>query len=254
MTFEMLDHTYNAIFIVPLVVGFLLILFQMMGFSLGKVLSGVETDGDAHVDGDVHADADADADADAHVDGDGLHHGLEAHAGAGGALFHALSFFNIGRVPFMVVLECLMLTFGGLGISMTALLGEHLGGGAVLVLAASVPVALVGSVATTKCLSAFFARYLPTLETTALSGHALVGLAGEVVSPRLDARGGGAATWRIGSGPATRSTVGRPRARPPWPRGIGSCSCATTESSGSISAPGTRARPRRRGSERPCGK
>jgi membrane protein implicated in regulation of membrane protease activity len=92
--FAFVNHWWNLPFLVMLGLVAAFFVLQLVGL--------VGHDGDADVDHDVDADADHDVDSDADADGVGLH--------------EVLSFFGVGRVPFMVVWGALFIFAGFAGI------------------------------------------------------------------------------------------------------------------------------------------
>jgi hypothetical protein len=60
---------------------------------------------DLHVDHDMHADVHADIHADVHADIDADAHGGEIHSDGPGGFMQSLIFFNVGKVPLLVLLS-----------------------------------------------------------------------------------------------------------------------------------------------------
>ena len=97
--------SYNVWFTAPLAIVFLLALFRL---ATGAMDFG-DVDTDVDMDADLDMDADVDIDADADVDTD-----MDTHTGTQGSLLHVtrLGFLNVGRVPLMIVLMSLFVTWG----------------------------------------------------------------------------------------------------------------------------------------------
>jgi len=109
---ELFEYSFSGINLIPTVLLIFSLLYWLV-VLLGFVNMGsfdVDTDIDLDADIDVHADVDldvhADVDVDAHADID-----TDIDAGAHGPSFaiQALDFFNIGKVPFMVLLSLVAL-------------------------------------------------------------------------------------------------------------------------------------------------
>jgi hypothetical protein len=107
-----------------------------------------------------------------------------------GVLSAVLTWFNIGRAPFMIVCEVLLVAFGVFGVAGTTALAEWDGMRGWPAIGFTMPVALIGAALTTKLVSGLFARYLPTFESKRVSSRSLVGLQAEVASEEVSAEGG----------------------------------------------------------------
>jgi hypothetical protein len=176
-----LNHWWNLPFLVMLGLCGVFFLLQAIG------LFGADGDHDV----DVHAEADVDADADVHADGD-VHADAEADADAGGFGWgDVLTFFGVGRVPFMVVWVTLFLFAGFAGIFVNRVLFVRTNGGyrnwwLAPVSAAALAVGLVG----VRLFSRLAARLVDVGGRGAVAKHELEGKIGVVASPTLDARFG----------------------------------------------------------------
>ncbi len=225
MKIEWLFAWYNLIFILPLLLALLYVgIYSVSGLTFGdadldgpgadfdadanveldghvEAPSHIETDADLHadadVDGDAHLDADVDADADVQAD---AHVETDAHAGShgdngpiahGSVLASMLSLLGVGRAPLSIVLMVLMLTWGMIGFSANTVLWEKYQNESIL-LAVSIPLALVGSVLCARLVSAAMVRWFPTHETYIQRRHELLGAVGEAILP-IDANFGMAA-------------------------------------------------------------
>ncbi|NJO91231.1 MAG: YqiJ family protein [Chloroflexia bacterium] len=72
----------------------------------------VDVNVDVHAEVDVDADIDADVDADVHAEADtDIDHGGEVHAGGPGVVMQSLIFFNVGKVPLLVLLSFIAIPF-----------------------------------------------------------------------------------------------------------------------------------------------
>jgi hypothetical protein len=158
-------------------------------FALQAIgLLGADADHDVEVDHDVDVDHDLDHDVDADADHD-------AEAGSSGGMtagwHEVLSFFGVGRVPFMVVWVTLFLFTGFSGIFVNRVLfvraeGDYHGGWFFAVLAAALVVGLVG----VRFFSRLAARLVDVGGRGASTKHELAGKIGVVASPVLDSRHG----------------------------------------------------------------
>ena len=98
--------SYNVWFTAPLAIVFLLALFRLV--------TGAMDFGDVDADVDMDANLDADADVDTDMDTD---------TGSQGTSFgDVFGFLNVGRVPLMIVLMSLFVTWGIFGLIANALL------------------------------------------------------------------------------------------------------------------------------------
>jgi hypothetical protein len=128
---------------------------------------------------DVDADVDADAGGDFHPD---MSHGF---------LIDALSFFHIGRVPFMLICEILFCTFGITGAIINFYVLPKLSFYAPWMhYGISVPAALIAGLVVTKSLTALMSHYIPTSTPGALRPSQLEGSAATVISVEVNERFG----------------------------------------------------------------
>jgi len=152
----------ELVFGIPLLLGAVIVACSVLGVGHAEL--------DGHVDvhdlSEGHADADG---SDSDTDGNGLWFAL----------------LGFGRVPLMIIVMFLLLTFGvvGFGLSgpVTALLGEPRS------LFVTVPVAGLFSLVSTIAATRLLALVMPRTETYATKPHELLGLTGTVLV-RLDAR------------------------------------------------------------------
>lgn len=168
---DVLDPTAwdTLVFVVPLIVGMVLVAGLAFGFA-------GESDGHAHVDAHAHVGHDLDHDLDGH-------HGAELHAADGhatgaGLLSGMLSVLGVGRVPLTIVLLSLSLLFGATGISSNALLRPLLGS---LTGFASLAIALLVATLGTGMVARLVARIVPTRESYNVRKDDLVGSIGQAI-------------------------------------------------------------------------
>jgi hypothetical protein len=151
--------------------------------------TGVEVEADADVDVDAGAEVEAGAEAEGEVETE-----VETPAGetaaSHGVLSSVAAFFNLGRVPFAILLETFLLSFGFLGLFCTTFFRTYYPGADVYYLIRALPIALIGSLFLTKLLGQFFAKYLPIYESKEAKAMGFVGSEATVDSLRLDQKGG----------------------------------------------------------------
>jgi hypothetical protein len=154
---------YNLIFYIPLALGILSV--------VGVAFSGFEHDIGIHVDGAVHGDS----------DGDGEHDG-------GGIGKGILSLLGFGKVPVAISIMVVLLTFGGIGVTMNNLLEpliRHWSGFAL----GSIACAFVGMFFLSAFISRLIGRVMPSTETDSVTSHDLIGCSGTLILP-ADSKGG----------------------------------------------------------------
>ena len=220
---DFISQWYNLSYVVALALAMALFALKLVG--LGMSDSDVDADADADVDVDVDHDLDVDLDHDLDVDVDhdvdidvdhdvavggdvdmdvdaGVDADVYADANVDGVadgistLTAILLFFNVGKVPFVVVLECFLLGFGLTGLFVTEKLvlqaetgGEPFPAGSHLFLY-SMPAALLVGVVLSKALSQVWAKILPSVETKAVTRRSLVGHEAVVASVKIDEKNG----------------------------------------------------------------
>ena len=155
-------------FTAPLAIVFLL--------ALIRLATGAMDFGDVGADADIDMDADVDIDADAEVDAD-----MDTHPGTQGPAFgDVFGFLNVGRVPLMIVLMSLFVTWGISGLTANALLNipeHHTGFGYRVSLRFSVVFS------ETRYISIALSKLFPESEKAISDAH-LLGLSGRVISDR----------------------------------------------------------------------
>ncbi len=164
---------HNVIFMIPLVVGLLMVLGA--AFGLADLAHGIDIDGDGVPDI-------------GHLDHDG--HGHDSDRGG------ALSFLGFGRVPLLLVIMTMALTFGATGMIANLFLAPLLAVTGLFSIL-SFAVALVVMVATTGTLSKLIASFMPTTETKSTVKTDLIGCTGTLVIGS-DAKGGTAQVSKDG--------------------------------------------------------
>lgn len=183
---EFLQLPSNLVFVAPLILGIALFTLQLVGFGLSAAGDhDVEHDVDADHDVDVDHDVDTDHDVDASHDLDGGH---------GFAFGDALRFLNVGRVPFMVVLQSVLLSVGLFGLVASFALAGRLPANVPL-LAVTVPIGTIAGLLFSKVLTNAIARMAPTIESKDNRLSALVGAEVVVESAQADETQGRAA-WK----------------------------------------------------------
>lgn len=190
MRLEWLFRWWNAVYSVPLAFVLLfLTVSSVVGLMGGLFDSATHGHGnaDADVDADVDVDFDADVDVDADVDLDGEPDLSTAHAHADGRHVHhhggpgpfltLLAFIGVGKAPFMLTLQVLLLLWGLIGIALHQLTP----GVGPLTLVWSVPVTLALSLVGTRGFATLFARTFRSFELPGVKRNDLVGRTGQVV-------------------------------------------------------------------------
>lgn len=167
---ELLELAFTGANLVPAVLGaisiiyWLLVLIGLFDFQSMDVEADVHAD--AHVD--VHADAHADVQADAHADAD------TSISDAGMGLKGILTFFNLGKVPLMLILSFVALFWWLGSIALNYYLGLPLWLGLVLHL----PL-FIGSLLVSKFFTAPFGKLFEKMNQFAQPLNA-VGMVGEI--------------------------------------------------------------------------
>ena len=157
--------SYNVWFTAPLAIVFLLALFRLA--------TGAMDFGDVDADVDMDADIDADADVDADMDAD---------TGSQGTSFgDVFGFLNVGRVPLMIVLMSLFVTWGIFGLIANALLNIPETPNRVWI---SCIIAFFCCFLGTRYISIALSKLFPESEK-AISDVQLLGLRGRVISGQI---------------------------------------------------------------------
>lgn len=175
---------YNVWFTAPLAIVFLLALFRLATGAMD--FGDVDTDVDMDADLDMDADIDADADADADID-----------TGSQGLSFgDVFGFLNVGRVPLMIVLMSLFVTWGIFGLIANALLKVPENPHQVWI---SCIIALCCCFLGTRYISIALSKLFPESEK-AIRDTQLLGLSGRVISGQITTTFG-TARVRVPDGP-----------------------------------------------------
>ena len=157
--------SYNVWFTAPLAIMFLLALFRLA--------TGAMDFGDVDADVDMDADIDADADVDADIDAD---------TGTQGPSFgDVFGFLNVGRVPLMIVLMSLFVTWGISGLIANTLLYIPENPNRVWM---SCVIAFFCCFMGTRYISIALSKLFPESEK-AISDVQLLGLKGRVISGQI---------------------------------------------------------------------
>ena len=176
--------SYNVWFTAPLAIVFLLALFRLAtgAMDFGDVDTDVDMDADLDMDADIDADADVDADI---------------NTGTQGSSFgDVFGFLNVGRVPLMIVLMSLFVTWGIFGLIANALLNIPENPHRVWI---SCLIALFGCFLGTRYISIALSKLFPESEK-AIRDTQLLGLRGRVISGQITTTFG-TARVRVPDGP-----------------------------------------------------
>ena len=180
--------SYNVWFTAPIAIVFLLALFRLAtgAMDFGDVDTDVDMDADIDIDTDVDLDVDADVDADMDVH-------TSAHGSAFGDMF---GFLNVGRVPLMIVLMSLFVTWGISGLIANAFLNIPENPHRVWI---SCIIAFFCCFLGTRYISIGLSKLFPESEK-AISDIHLLGLSGRVISGQITTTFG-TARVRVPDGP-----------------------------------------------------
>ncbi len=180
--------SYNVWFTAPIAIVFLLALFRLAtgAMDFGDVDTDVDMDADIDIDADVDLDVDADVDADTDVH-------TSAHGSAFGDMF---GFLNVGRVPLMIVLMSLFVTWGISGLIANAFLNIPENPHRVWI---SCIIAFFCCFLGTRYISIGLSKLFPESEK-AISDIHLLGLSGRVISGQITTTFG-TARVRVPDGP-----------------------------------------------------
>ncbi len=123
---ELFEFAFSSINIIPTILlifvalYWLVVLFGMLDMGTIDLDADTDVDVDVHVDADIDVDADLDVDTDIDTDVDtdihaeadtDIDHGGEVHAGGHGVVMQSLIFFNVGKVPLLVLLSFIAIPF-----------------------------------------------------------------------------------------------------------------------------------------------
>lgn len=165
--------SYNVWFTAPLAIVFLLALFRLAtgAMDFGDVDTGVDMDADIDMDADMDIDADADVDAD-----------MDTHTGTQRPSFgDVFGFLNVGRVPVLIVLMSLLVTWGISGLIANALLNIPENPHWIWI---SCIIALFCCFLGTRYISIALSKLFPESEK-AITDVQLLGLSGRVISGQI---------------------------------------------------------------------
>ena len=180
--------SYNVWFTAPLAIVFLLALFRL---ATGAMDFG-DVDTDVDMDADLDMDADVDIDADADVDTD-----MDTHTGTHGSPFgDVFGFLNVGRVPLMIVLMSLFVTWGISGLIANAFLNIPENLHRVWI---SCIIAFFCCFLGTRYISIGLSKLFPEIKK-AINDVQLLGLSGRVISGQITTTFG-TARVRVPDGP-----------------------------------------------------
>ena len=167
---------YHLIFLAPLAVAAILLIFTLA--------QGMDGEGDSDADSDMDTDADGDGDIDSDAESHTQHAGaidpvFSSKPRRKPAKFSILRLIGVGRAPLMFVLETLCVFWGILGYFANLILLKSTSPTLVEVMP-SVAIALVGGIVGARASSELFAKLLPETETRVISRDALIGMKGRV--------------------------------------------------------------------------
>ncbi len=151
---DWLFQWHNAIFTIPILIFFALFLLQVIGFGL-----------DTFLDIDFEPS--------------------EATVFSG-----LLVFFDAEKVPVGLLLLTFCALFGTIGLVLNWAAELVLGRLAAVSLAATVPLAFIGSVFATRVVTGILAKIMPAHDSSAETRQGLVGLTATVLSKQVDEKGG----------------------------------------------------------------
>ena len=163
--------SYNVWFTAPLAIVFLLAIFRLAtgAMDFGDVDTDIDMGADIDMDADVDIDADADVDADMDTD---------PHSTAFSDVF---GFLNVGRVPLMIVLMSLFVTWGIFGLIANTFLNIPENPDRVWI---SCVIAFFCCFLGTRYISIALSKLFPESEK-AINDAQLLGLSGRVISGQI---------------------------------------------------------------------
>ena len=156
-----------------------LVMLGLVGVFFVLQVVGIAAHGDSDVDADGDADADHDVDHDA--DGDGDHDA----DGDGGAWAGVLSFFGVGRVPFMVIWLSFFIFAGFAGLTWNRVIAAR-GDYPTWAFLVALAVALVAGIVGVRLFSRLAARFVDVGGRGSVRKHELCGKVGVVASATVD--------------------------------------------------------------------
>ena len=177
---EYLTLTYNVWFTAPLAIAFLFAIFRLIVGSSdfgnadidaeANVDTALDLDMDADIAQDVETDLDVDADMGVNTDGDG------------NALGNVFGFLNVGKIPFMIMMMALFITWGFSGLIANELLNITIATS--ILFGVSCSIALISSIFGTRYLSLKLAKIFPESDP-ATKDRRLLGMQGRVISGQI---------------------------------------------------------------------
>lgn len=173
--FAWLAAWYNWPFLFALAVG---VIFILLDLALGGVSHSLDADAGADVGHDLGHDLGHDAshelDHDHTIDPD------HAAAGIGHALLTGVAWVGLGKVPLTLLMEVLLLSFGGIGFLLNALLTDLISIGPPLLFVPNLCVSGVGAVLFTRFVGGFIAKHVPADSTMTTKPGGFTGEVGTV--------------------------------------------------------------------------
>ncbi len=172
---ELFDATFSYINIIPTILLMFTLLYGIVviiGLADMKSIDiDVDADLDVDVDADIHVDADVDADTDIHTHVDAGGHGHISWLG------EVLTFFNVGQVPFMIVLSFVALPMWVISL----LTNYYLGISSFLLATLLLIPNFIVSLFIAKFLTAPFAKFFAQMDGDKTTAETLLGQIGSVV-------------------------------------------------------------------------
>lgn len=145
----------------------------LMGFGASSFVESFMPDADIDIDVDVDLDVDVDIDVDADIDAGISHDGDMGDIGSPNALSRLLGWFNIGRVPVLILFVMFLLGFGIIGLMIQSLSQDITG----QLLPMTIPsvAAFFGALIFVKFSGMILAKIIPKDETQAVSESSFIG-------------------------------------------------------------------------------
>jgi hypothetical protein len=156
-------------------IGLLEGITTLMGFGASSFVESFMPDADIDIDVDVDIDADIDMDADIDAGAGISHDGDMGDIASSHALSRLLGWFNIGRVPVLILFVMFLLGFGIIGLTIQSVVRDLAG----QLLPMSIPSAgaFFGALVFVKFSGMILAKIIPKDETQAVSETTFIGRA-----------------------------------------------------------------------------
>lgn len=176
----------NGPFFVAVLLTLFIALVEVVGLLFGLGISGFIDDllPDIDVDAAVEAELDAGVDLDVDADVDA------ADLGESNYFAQGFSWLNVGRVPFLILLICLLASFAIIGLLLQTLVSQIIG---LLPWYLAAPPAFVACLPVTRWSTALVGRVVPQTETYIVSQDDLIGAVAVVTIGPVDSKTAGRA-------------------------------------------------------------